>query len=225
MLYCSDVRGNKNKFYSIELLEDTRRDRYETRSLWGRVGNAPREKGWDHDSCEQALVFFKDKFKEKTGLDWENRQKRPEPDKRKRYVFMPLEPGESQGTEQFEGQEAGPAKQRLIKTACNSKNIETTMSKTKADAQKLPLDRLSLNIRGKGFRILVDIFISIITKGNKNKDELKKLNNLYYSTIPHNSGRHRPKLIDSIDRLLAEVDLLCPLTDMEKVAIEQNEVN
>ena len=71
----SNIDGNNNKFYYVQLLCLTDTDKFKCAvwTHWGRVGEAGQNKLAVNMSLEAALVLFKAEFKDKTGLKWENR--------------------------------------------------------------------------------------------------------------------------------------------------------
>ncbi|KAM0799897.1 WGR domain-containing protein [Usnea florida] len=97
--------GNNNKFYYVQLLcrADTNRLKFAVWTSWGRVSEPGQNKLGINMSLEAALVLFKSRSKDKTGLRWENRGDVP---KAKEYTMI----GKSYGNEtehELEGQAEG----------------------------------------------------------------------------------------------------------------------
>lgn len=71
-LNLSNIDGNNKKFYYIQLLcrTDTDRFKFAVWTRWGRVGETDQSNLEVNMSLETALVLFKSKFKDKTGLKW-----------------------------------------------------------------------------------------------------------------------------------------------------------
>ncbi|KAL9136640.1 MAG: hypothetical protein Q9175_002152 [Cornicularia normoerica] len=86
-LNLSNIEGNNNKFYYIQLLyrTDTDRFKFAVWTHWGRVGEGGQNNLDVNMSLETALVLFKSKLKDKTGLKWENRSDTP---KAKKYTMV-----------------------------------------------------------------------------------------------------------------------------------------
>ena len=82
-LNLSNIDGNNNKFNYIQLLcrTDTHQFKYADWTHWGRVGEAGQNELDVNMSLETALVLFTSKFKDETGLKWENCRDQPQADK------------------------------------------------------------------------------------------------------------------------------------------------
>ena len=82
-LNLSNIDGNNNKFYYIQLLSRTDTDQFEYAvwTHWGRVGESGQNKLDVNMSLETALVLFTSKFKDKTGLKWEDCKNQPKANK------------------------------------------------------------------------------------------------------------------------------------------------
>lgn len=70
MLSLVDVSQNTDKYYLLQVISSPQGS-YHTWARWGRTGTAGQSQRWDHDDEDQAVEIFAEKFKEKTGLDWE----------------------------------------------------------------------------------------------------------------------------------------------------------
>ncbi|KAK7953070.1 poly polymerase [Apiospora saccharicola] len=83
-LNLSNVSGNNNKFYMLQLLVDDK-GTYYAHTRWGRVGESGQVKTMDFDNLDAAKEEFDSKFKSKTGLTWEQRTDEPKANK---YTFV-----------------------------------------------------------------------------------------------------------------------------------------
>ena len=84
LLNQTDAGKNNNKFYRIQLLVSTT-GTYRTWTRWARVGDIGQTKVLGDGSLESALAHYNKKFKDKSGLTWDNRL---DPPKANRYTFL-----------------------------------------------------------------------------------------------------------------------------------------
>lgn len=66
----TDVKGNNNKYYIIQVLEG--HGKYHSWNRWGRVGESGATKFVSFTTPEQAIKAFESKFREKTSNSWES---------------------------------------------------------------------------------------------------------------------------------------------------------
>ena len=79
----SDSNKNNNKFYRIQLLRAN--DTFKTWTRWGRVGDKGQSKMLGDGDFDEAILQFKDKFKDKSFITWENRDG---PSRKGKYVYL-----------------------------------------------------------------------------------------------------------------------------------------
>ncbi|KAI1847163.1 hypothetical protein JX265_011839 [Neoarthrinium moseri] len=229
-LNLSNVSGNNNKFYMLQLLVDDKEDTYYAHARWGRVGETGQIKTVDFDDLDDAKAEFGKRFKSKTGLDWENRTGEPKTNK---YTFVERayeNDGDSDdngggprncGAKQAKSELDMPT-QRLMELIFNENHFNSVLEEIGYNADKLPLGKLGKSTLKKGFEELKEL-ASLIkhpslaqNKYSRDRDEvIEEWTNKYYSTIPHAFGRNRPPMIDNDDILRKEVAMLDTLTDME----------
>ena len=242
----SNVGNNNNKFYRLQLLEGGKK--YHVHTRWGRVGEfgyasslCPRVqadvlpsqvKTMDFDDIDGALKEYGKKFKEKSGLAWEDRGEEP---KKGKYIML-----ERNYEDDDEGDGAGDVKkeeddskddaasklpiqtQRLMELIFNENHFNSVLENLGYNQEKLPLGKLGKKTIQKGFEHLQELS-SLIRHpslaqnkySTSQQEALEDFTNQYYSTIPHVFGRNRPPIIDSNDLLTKEVAMLDTLTDME----------
>lgn len=82
-LTLSNVSGNNNKFYLIQLLKNGKK--YFVHTRWGRVGEAGQHKTAEHSTLDDGKEDFEKKFKDKSGLAWSDRSSKPKDNK---YTFI-----------------------------------------------------------------------------------------------------------------------------------------
>ena len=171
---------NNNKFYRIQLLESSAGN-YRTWTRWGRIGELGANKMLGEGSLGTAMHAFNQKFKDKTGLKWENRSDRtPNNFKTSKYTFIErkYEDDSSDDEDEMSGafhgtgsrQETGsssPVKrlesnlpkpvQRLMQLVFNRGYFADTMREMDYDAEKLPLGQLSKRTLQRGFEALKEL--------------------------------------------------------------------
>ncbi|KAF5251101.1 hypothetical protein FANTH_3774 [Fusarium anthophilum] len=235
--------ANTNKFYNIQVLEDPISSDFKTWTRWGRVGEKGRDATLGNGTAADAIKQFQKKFKDKSGLAWNDRTDSPMPNK---YVF--IERGCSPHSD-YEGETSGnkPNKKvageqedkgfpsectlekpikKLMELIFDQQRFSNTISALKYDAKKLPLSALSKSTITSGFKQLKNLAALLddpalaSSKWDMRFDEaIEQLSNTYYSLIPHAFGRKQPPIIHDKNLLKNEKELLQSLPDM-KVAAE-----
>lgn len=227
----TNIGDNNNKFYFLQLLKATDGKTYFTHTRWGRVGEPGQSKTIGPESFEEALKDYEKRFKDKSGLDWENRYEEPT-SKSKKYTF--IEKGYE--SEEDDSDNAGDdddkankvksnlpmATQRLMELIFNENHFNSVLEEIGYNSDKLPLGKLGQSTLKTGFEHLQEL-ASLIkhpslaqNKYSKSQKEMiEDFSNKYYSTIPHVFGRSRAPMIDNNDLLRKEVAMLDTLTDME----------
>ncbi|KAF7156103.1 hypothetical protein CNMCM5623_009245 [Aspergillus felis] len=224
--------NNNNKFYRIQLLVDTSGTTYKTWTRWGRVGEFGSSALLGDGQLQRAKAEFEKKFKDKTGLKWEDRLSTPKSNK---YTFIERNYEESDDeddnadkmdVDKKEDKKAvestlPQAVQKLLTFIFNQQHFLSTMASMSYDAQKLPLGKLSKRTLTTGFQILKDLSELVtdptLASSRYNttfQDAAQDLSNRYFTTIPHVFGRNRPPVLASDQQIKTEVDLLEALTDM-----------
>ncbi|KAF6221930.1 hypothetical protein HO133_001898 [Letharia lupina] len=235
-LNLSSIDGNNNKFYYIQLLcrTDTDQSKFAVWTHWGRVGEAGQNNLNVNMSLETALVLFKSKFKDKTGLKWENRSEQP---KAKKYTMIEKSYGnetDDEAGDQAQQSNESPQKialpdctlneelQELVRFLFDTGNMKKSMASQKYNFNKLPLGKLSKSTIEKGYlalRELGDVILNPKLAQEKHETSLvtafNDLSSQYYTIIPHDFGRNRPTPINSSAQLKAEMDLVETLGNMQ----------
>ena len=163
---------NLEQFYRLQLLKSETSDKYYTYTRWGRVGNFGQNATFGpYDTVDEAFGMFSRKFKEKTGIRWENRTDEPKP---KKYTYIersysdddedcdpeqptnPCSQNQSQTVTQPESKL--PLKvQNLMELIFNEKTFNTTLEFLGYNADKLPLGKLGKNTLKIGFEHLQEL--------------------------------------------------------------------
>ncbi|KAJ9207153.1 hypothetical protein DTO164E3_427 [Paecilomyces variotii] len=231
----TNAAANNNKFYRIQLLESHTGNSYKTWTRWGRVGEIG-QSAILGQNLESAMAEFKKKFKDKSGLTWENRL---DPPKKGKYTFIERNyeedsdndedetNGKKKSTEEKKESKAVESTlsvpiQNLMNFIFNQGHFLSAMAQMSYDARKLPLGKLSKRTLRAGFQILKDLSdlfadhsLAMSKYGVSYRDATEDLSNRYFTTIPHVFGRNRPPVIDNEAMIKREVVLLEALTDME----------
>ncbi|KAL4889345.1 poly polymerase [Aspergillus ambiguus] len=218
--------NNNNKFYRIQLLAGAD---FMTWTRWGRVGETGQHAMLGDGSLDKAMTEFKKKFKDKSGLTWENRL---DPPKKGKYTFIEKnyeeedeeeENGTSDATNKQEIESVLPVPvQDLMSFIFNKDHFLSAMASMSYDAQKLPLGKLSKRTLRAGFQLLKDLS-ELMNNPNLASSKYNTslvaattdLSDQYFTTIPHVFGRNRPPVLNSEQHIKRELELLEALTDME----------
>ncbi|KAK3174089.1 hypothetical protein OEA41_001333 [Lepraria neglecta] len=227
----TNIGGNNNKFYRLQLLNNEKDDNYFVHTRWGRVGEFGQVKAMGPmDDLEDALKEYNKKFKDKSGNKWDDRS---EPAKKGKYTFLErnYEDDEDEAEDQVKKEDADDDQadsklprqtQRLMELIFNQNHFNAVLESIGYNANKLPLGKLSKATLKQGFEHLHEL-ASLIKHpslaqnkyGSSQKEAIEDFSNKYYSTIPHEFGRNRPPPIDDNEILRKETSMLDTLTDME----------
>lgn len=224
-----------------------------TWTRWGRVGDFGQTKRVG-SGLDNSIREFEKKFKDKSGLSWDDRGNDPKPGK---YAYLERNYEDSEDEDEAED-EHGPkdgkspvkekwelppskldvATQDLMKLIFNQEYFDQAMMQMNYDANKLPLGKLSKATINRGYQALKDLAEVLddsslaATRHNMSPAAAKEhLSNLYYSLIPHAFGRNRPPVISTDAMLKREIELLESLSDMKdaaqilKVKKEDHDIN
>jgi poly [ADP-ribose] polymerase len=187
-------------------------------------------------SLDDALKNFEKKFKDKSGLKWADRGKKPKAGK---YVFVErsYDPDSEDEEDDKDAAKAGaererddytppkctlqPPVQSLMELIFNTSYFEATMAALNYDSAKLPLGKLSKATITRGYQALKELSDLLDDSSLAQNYQMsahqatEHLSNLYYSTIPHSFGRNRPPVIHTDEQLKREIELLESLTDLK----------
>lgn len=221
---------NNNKFYILQLLLGPGGE-YVTWSRWGRVGERGQSACLGDGTLKIAIKYFERKFKDKSGLKWENRLDTPKVNK---YTFLERNYEEDdEEEEEVIKQESKADKlevestlskplQNLMSFIFNPEHFISAMASMSYDAKKLPLGKLSDRTLKTGFSILKELSELIADPSQAGSrygvgyaPATEALSNRYFTTIPHVLGRNRPPVLNSDAQIKKEVELLEALTDMD----------
>lgn len=215
---------NANKFYRLQLLVGPG-NHCKTWTRWGRVGDRGQSKLLGDGSLTGAKREFEKKFKDKSGLSWEDRMAAPKANK---YAFIERDydpDSEDEETDKPGSDEAvrkpppctlDDSVQKLMQLIFNDRLFAATMMDMNYDNEKLPLGKLSKASIMRGFSTLKDLSAMIQNPDPYRASEhIENTSNLFYSLIPHAFGRQRPPIINNIALVKKEIELLEALADMK----------
>lgn len=175
----SNIRANNNKFYILQLLK-TDSDQFYTYTRWGRVGENGQDKMLNVGDLDDALKDFQKKFKDKSGLHWDDRDADAKPSK---YTFIQKNYDDDEGDSNVSGAladvkkeekqddwhvkppdepEEPPSKlpvqtQRLISLIFDEAHFNSVLENIGYNNDKLPLGKLSKMTITKGFQHLKEL--------------------------------------------------------------------
>ncbi|TFB04103.1 Poly [ADP-ribose] polymerase 2 [Trichoderma ghanense] len=237
----TNASNNNNKFYRIQVLYDGKSKQYKTWTRWGRVGEVGQSAILGNGTAADAIKNFEKKFKDKSGLAWENRGDNPKPGK---YAFVERSynpdsddegddaADDDKAVKKEDEEEVKPAEctlplevKSLMELIFNQQYFQATMTALNYDANKLPLGKLSKATITRGFQQLKDLAALMddatlaASRWNTTVAQATEmLSNMYYSIIPHAFGRNRPPVIRDNVMLKKEIELLESLSDMKDAA-------
>lgn len=240
-LNLTDIQGNNNKFYQLQLLESDNKNfnGYCVFAHWGRVG----ERGQSQFKAKMvplisAEVAFDKAMKSKSGQPWALRQRALGGGSKYAYLVIHLftvnhtfsnHPLQERNYDEDDEDEDKPAEnlnvpkpksliapqlQSLMKLIFNTQLMEQSMASLSYDARKLPLGKLSKTTIQAGYEVLKQIGLQL-QSASPNQGELMRLSSQYYTVIPHNFGRNNPTVINTPQLLKQETTLVENLVDMK----------
>ena len=252
ILHCSNVDGNNNKFYSIELQKNSQLNQLRLFSNYGRLGISQvfevRDK-WKEDKTDlmsdqlaivekemDAIVRKKLKGKLVKHGDEKIRETYHEVDVAVPKVGSPNIMGKNFGTEvkittknvkkSASDDNVNSNIRELINLAIeeNIHNVTSATSITYNNGSyETPLGPLTQDQIDKARKPLNEIKQLLMVKTSD--EELKRFNNLYFSLIPHDFGRQISKedWISEFDQLSDEYEILDQLESAINLGVEMND--
>ncbi|CAF1074068.1 unnamed protein product [Rotaria sp. Silwood1] len=230
MLNQTNIGANNNKYYVVQALKQG--GQFYTYTRWGRVGESGNNQMFGpFSSSDAAIKQFKSKFKDKTRNDWDKRdqfkkvvgkydiidiagdgeEEEDEVEQEKSSTNIPKIVEAKDGTV-YAASKLDSATQSLIKLIFDKDMFQEALKTYDIDVKKMPLGKLSKSQIAKGFEILEELEAVM---ENKKKGSYADISSRFYTTIPHDFGRARPKPIDNREALQQKYDMLAVLADIE----------
>ncbi|KAJ1554053.1 hypothetical protein HK405_006143, partial [Cladochytrium tenue] len=184
---------------------------------------------------EDAKKAFKEKFLEKTGNDWANREHFVRYTDRYSWQmrYYRKKEQEEKKDQLVESSLLDQRVQQLLRTITDEKTLNKDLSNFNLDLARLPVGQFSVKQVHDGFQLLSEIAkvagqLSYVAgyRGRRQKEaaarreseqlqtRLAELNSRFYEVVPHDFGERRPKLIASAEDVRSKFDMLQVMADV-----------
>lgn len=217
-----NTRDNFNSYYKMQILEkDGGGQPWILWKSWGRVGTAIGRSSVNNCFNKNgAMSAFAEKFLEKTGNNWEDRENFKKQSGKFNYVNVAYAEDVKDLTEQMKDavteSKLDPHVQDLIRLLFDTNAMEQTMKELDIDLKKMPLGRLNRKSIEEAFIVLSDLEKALNSDDEKAKQKAIHLSsNKFYQIIPHDFGMKAPPLINSHEMVKAKVELVESLLEIE----------
>jgi poly [ADP-ribose] polymerase len=204
----TDILANNSKFFIVQVLTDG--SKYYEFARWGRLGSVGMNKltqfGPNREAAEQA---FQQRFKEKTGNDWDKR-KNFTPMQGK-YTMLQIDSNAHEVVldppkkKVIESSKLPEATRTTLQELSDTKQFEQILTYCLIDTRRLPLGKLSSHKRGISMAREV---LQQLSSKELSKNERSELCSKYYTLIPHTFGFTMPPLIEDVEPHLMKMDAL-----------------
>lgn len=236
MLNQTNIAGNNNKFYVIQVLQSDKGAQFYAWNRWGRVGEPGQHKLVPCGaSLDAAKRDFMKKFRDKTKNDWMTvaRDRTKFRTMSGLYTLIHIDYGTETAEDEAalrereekakarvaekekKGSKLDPRVQDLIRLIFDMKMMERAMVEFEFDVKKQPLGKLTKEQIRNGYLVLKEIEAAI-NSGQRGK--LIELSNRFYTLIPHSFGRMRPPVIGDSETIKKKLAMLEALGDIEIAA-------
>jgi predicted DNA-binding WGR domain protein len=225
MLNQTDLKSNKNKFYTMQVIQTGSKFVHFIR--YGRIGEVGRIDYHEYSIMALALGSFQKQFKSKTGNGWYDRANFQKKDGKYFLADVSYE-AELKNIDEVKEQDIPKSKlpkrtQDLLKMISDVNMMKNSLVELDIDPQKMPLGKITTNQINSAKELLIQIENKLQNKGMLNNDddadseELKtmldddiiNLCSQYYTLIPYSCGRTKPPIIQNkkmIDKYRQNLD-------------------
>ncbi len=221
VLNLSDISVNANKFYIIQLLERHDNKAYFLFTRSGRVGY----KGTEGVDCfiyeSDAINAFKDLFKDKTGLSWEDRDNDAINFDSSKYQYIKMKFEEIESVTSIISKNKVSSKldldskvHSLLDVLFNQELYTQTLKQYNVDAQRAPLGSISQTQINRAYKVLKKLENLINDKCNNNEEFITTTSE-FYSIIPSYFGMSKAPVLNTMSLIENKVELLKILENLE----------
>ena len=207
-----------------------------TWTRWGNSNSANSNSQLLGDGTrDEAIKQFKQSFRAKTGIHWENRRDAPRTGTARRFHTYAERDYEPESTDEevdtdSSDEESGPEfsdqdesklslpVQRLVSTIFNQQLFEDTLENLNYDAKKLSLSRLPEKSIEQGYKqlnLIAELLENSENAEDAGSERFKDHTDKLRSLIPRDFGDEEPSVVDSQEKLRKEVEVLDCLSHMK----------
>lgn len=233
MLNQTNVGGNNNKFYVLQILEADSGKNYYVFLRWGRVGVKGQQKLFGPmGDVSAAIAEFQTKFYEKTKNHWHERHQFVAYPNKYTWIEMDYEEDSDKKPMDQDSKDekvelkkpvaVKPSKldwrvKEFVDLVCNVSMMQQQMMEIGYDARKMPLGKLSKSTILKGYEVLKRLAAALDDKSTSSKREIQELSSEFYTVIPHDFGfKHMSQfIIDTVQKLKKKLEMVEALGEIE----------
>jgi poly [ADP-ribose] polymerase len=208
-LNLSNIGGNNNKFYILQVLENDAKNRYITFFRWGRVGTPGAQSTTSCSNVTKAINLFNKKLSAK-------KCKYTEIDIVHEDELTPEEQAQKMA-DALKDSKLAPEVNQLVNLLFDTKLINNSLVEIGYDAKKMPLGKLSSKSIDQAFGILNSLMKELNKKTTKSSYNLQFYSSQFYTLIPHNFGFQKMSnfTINTKKKVQEKLDFLNTLKNMK----------
>lgn len=216
----SNLDGNNNKFYIIQILQNEKTNAIFVWNRWGRVGVPGQNALKGPFLKDGAIREFNSKHHEKTvkgdyielDIKYDDDGDDKKKDDGKKKVLKT-------GTSKLDKNV-----QDLLNLIFDTNIMNNTMKEIGYDAKKMPLGKLGESTIKEAYKVLNSLSGAIKKKDHQ---QIKSLSGQFYSLIPHDFGFQKMInfILDTEEKVKQKLDMLAAISDMKittKILENQN---
>lgn len=215
----TDVQRNINKYYKLQLLKHDKSERFWVFRKWGRIGTTQGgNKLEEKSTLSDALLEFKQLYREKSGNDWDQRHKFV----KRASLLYPIDidhGGDQQDTNKNLLQsniesKLKPPVQDLMRLIFDIEEMKKVMMEYEIDLDKMPLGKLSKKQITDAYNVLKELQVTLTSKPVQSY-KIIDATNRFYTLVPHVFGHNEIKMLDSEQDIKMKCEMLENLMEME----------
>ncbi|XP_057662049.1 poly [ADP-ribose] polymerase [Diorhabda carinulata] len=215
ILGLTDIQSGKNSYYKLQVLEHDKKNAYWLFRSWGRIGTTiGNHKLESMGTLQEALMQFRDLYKEKTGNDWDNRENFKKMPGKLYPIEMDYGEEEALKLDITDSESKLPVQvQDLVRMIFDINSMKKLMMEFELDTEKMPLGKLSKSQIQKAFGVLSELQTLINEKAERSR--FIDASNRFYTFIPHSFGIEDPPILDDPEVIKQKILMLDSLTELE----------